>query len=295
MKASVATTTAVDFGFRLRVASSLPEKRAPASLTPFHSISSSPRLSSFVPLTLVCKSQTRGDDGDGSGVGGGVVTKRTRRRRRRNSKINDGRKISRENTLPVKTDGVSAIALATLNGIKEEDCRDGALLSVPALYQNGDPLGKRELGRCVMRWIMQGMKSMAADFVGAELRGKFREDVSRRMGLLLNDSSDGNIPSGAGGGNLAFVIQAQPFLNAVPMPKGVEAVCLKACTHYPTLFDHFQRELRDALQELQRSGVISNWRDTQSWKFLKELANSGLLSLIFLLYCRFIGIRLKVD
>lgn len=270
---------AVDFGFRLRVASPLPEKRVPASLIPFHSPSSSPRLLPFAPLTLICKSQTRGD-GDGNGIGGGVVTKRTRRRRR-SSKISDGKKSPRENAVPVRTDGVSAIALSTLNGIKKEDCRDGAQLSVPALYQNGDPLGKRELGRCVIRWIMQGMKSMAADFVAAEVRGEFSEVVRRRMGLLRNDSGDGNIPSGAGGGNLVFVIQAQPFLNAVPMPKGVEALCLKACTHYPTLFDHFQRELRDALQELQRSGVISNWRDTESWKLLKELANSGLLSFLF--------------
>ncbi|KAF2288084.1 hypothetical protein GH714_004322 [Hevea brasiliensis] len=75
---------------------------------------------------------------------------------------------------------------------------------------------------------------------------------------------------------LTFVIQAQPYINAVPIPLGLEALCLKACTHYPTLFDHFQRELRDVLQELQRKGLFQNWQQTESWKLLKELANSGL-------------------
>ncbi|CBI26414.3 unnamed protein product, partial [Vitis vinifera] len=59
------------------------------------------------------------------------------------------------------------------------------------------------------------------------------------------------------------------------MPLGHEAICLKACTHYPTLFDHFQRELRDVLQDHQRKSQFQDWRETQSWQLLKELANSA--------------------
>lgn len=129
--------------------------------------------------------------------------------------------------------------------------------NVRSLYQNGDPLGRRDLGKCVVKWICQGMKAMASDFTTAEMQGEFSE-VRQRMGP-----------------GLTFVIQAQPYLNAVPMPLGLEAICLKVCTHYPTLFDNFQRELRDVLQDLQRKAVVQDWRQTESWKLLKELANSA--------------------
>lgn len=98
---------------------------------------------------------------------------------------------------------------------------------------------------------------MASDFASAEVQGEFLE-VKQRMGP-----------------GLTFVIQAQPYLNAIPMPLGYEALCLKACTHYPTLFDHFQRELRDVLQGLQNDSVVEDWSKTQAWKLLKELANSA--------------------
>lgn len=98
---------------------------------------------------------------------------------------------------------------------------------------------------------------MASDFASAEVQGEFLE-VKQRMGP-----------------GLTFVIQAQPYLNAIPMPLGYEALCLKACTHYPTLFDHFQRELRDVLQELQKNSVVEDWTKAQAWKLLKELANSA--------------------
>lgn len=98
---------------------------------------------------------------------------------------------------------------------------------------------------------------MALDFASAELQGEFAE-LRQRMGP-----------------GLSFVIQAQPYLNAIPMPLGHEAICLKACTHYPTLFDHFQRELRDVLQDHQRKSQFQDWRETQSWQLLKELANSA--------------------
>ncbi|KAI3472514.1 hypothetical protein Pfo_028008 [Paulownia fortunei] len=129
--------------------------------------------------------------------------------------------------------------------------------SVRTLYQNGDPLGRRDLGKGVVKWICQGMKAMALDFAMAEMQGDFA-DLKQRMGP-----------------GLTFVIQAQPYLNAVPMPLGLEAICLKTCAHYPTLFDHFQRELRDVLQDLQHKSLIHNWRETESWKLLKELASSA--------------------
>lgn len=133
-------------------------------------------------------------------------------------------------------------------------------------HSNGNPLGRKELGKGVVRWIGQGMKAMASDFAAAEAEGEFSE-LRQRMGP-----------------GLTFVIQAQPYLNAVPMPPGLEAICLKACTHYPTLFDHFQRELRDVILHLQRNKtlVVDDWRQTQSWMLLKELANSGSLSFSFL-------------
>ncbi|KAF5749261.1 P-loop containing nucleoside triphosphate hydrolases superfamily protein isoform 2 [Tripterygium wilfordii] len=129
--------------------------------------------------------------------------------------------------------------------------------NVLTLYQNGDPLGRKDLGKSVVRWISRGMKAMATDFAEAEMQGEFLE---------LNQPMEPG---------LTFVIQAQPYLSAIPMPLGLEAVCLKACTHYPTLFDHFQRELRDVLQDLQHKSVLEDWRETESWKLLKELANSG--------------------
>ncbi|KAK6155288.1 hypothetical protein DH2020_009536 [Rehmannia glutinosa] len=136
------------------------------------------------------------------------------------------------------------------------DEKDGPT-SVRALYQNGDPLGRRDLGKGVVKWIGKGMKAMALDFALAETQGDFA-DLKQRMGP-----------------GLTFVIQAQPYLNAVPMPLGMEAICLKTCTHYPTLFDHFQRELRDVLLDLQHKTLIHNWRETESWKLLKELATSA--------------------
>lgn len=152
-----------------------------------------------------------------------------------------------------------------------EECfpsAEEASISVGTLYQNGDPLGRRELGRCVVGWISQGMHSMASDFASAEIQGEFSE-LRQRLGM----GGGGAVPNAAGG--LAFVIQAQPYLYAIPMPKGLESLCFKACTHYPTLFDHFQRELRDILQGLQRQAVFAEWRSTESWKLLKEFANSG--------------------
>ncbi|EOY10297.1 P-loop containing nucleoside triphosphate hydrolases superfamily protein isoform 3 [Theobroma cacao] len=147
--------------------------------------------------------------------------------------------------------------LGLLKNQKQEKVKKTKAVNVRTLYQNGDPLGRRDLGKRVIRWISEGMKAMASDFVTAELQGEFLE-LRQRMGP-----------------GLTFVIQAQPYLNAIPIPLGLEAICLKACTHYPTLFDHFQRELRNILQELQQNSVVEDWRETESWKLLKELANSA--------------------
>lgn len=129
--------------------------------------------------------------------------------------------------------------------------------AVHALHQNGDPLGRKDLGKNVVKWICQGMKTMALDFAAAELQGEFAE-LRLRMGP-----------------GLTFVIQAQTYLSTVPMPLGLESICLKVCTHYPTLFDHFQRELRDVLLELQGKSLVGDWQQTESWKLMKELVNSA--------------------
>ncbi|KAJ0835867.1 putative hydrolase [Helianthus annuus] len=117
------------------------------------------------------------------------------------------------------------------------DCKP---IDVRSLSQNGDPLGRRDLGKCVVKWISQGMKAMATDFGAAELQGEFAE-VRQRMGP-----------------GLTFVIQAQPYLSAVPMPCGLES-----------------RELRDVLQGLQGKGLVEDWQKTESWKLFKELAKSA--------------------
>lgn len=149
-----------------------------------------------------------------------------------------------------------------------------ASIRVETVYQNGNPLGKKELGKCVVRWISQGMRSMATDFASAELEGEFAE-LRVRLGMEPVPNGNGHGVATVSMENLAFVIQAQPYLNAVPMPKGLEALCFKACTHYPTLFDHFQRELSTVLLDLQEQAVVSDWKSTESWKLLKEFAKSG--------------------
>lgn len=162
----------------------------------------------------------------------------------------------------------AAVSEETRKKQQQVNAQKNGPTSVRALYQNGDPLGRRDLGKGVVKWICQGMKAMALDFAMAEIEGDFAE-LKQRMGP-----------------GLTFVIQAQPYLNAVPMPLGLEAICLKTCTHYPTLFDHFQRELRDVLQELNHKSLIDNWRETESWMLLKELANSGSLLYLFSADCQ---------
>ncbi|WKA06083.1 hypothetical protein VitviT2T_024004 [Vitis vinifera] len=186
----------------------------------------------------------------------GIKTSNGTRRRSRSSK----KPTLLKNVKTNHVDSSDLTAAPPVGGQEEggpEEKSKNKPVSVRTLYQNGDPLGRRELRRCVVRWISQGMRGMALDFASAELQGEFAE-LRQRMGP-----------------GLSFVIQAQPYLNAIPMPLGHEAICLKACTHYPTLFDHFQRELRDVLQDHQRKSQFQDWRETQSWQLLKELANSA--------------------
>ncbi|XP_057429209.1 uncharacterized protein LOC130722482 isoform X2 [Lotus japonicus] len=143
--------------------------------------------------------------------------------------------------------------------VVEEQQQHQQIQQQPYGYQNGDPIGWKDLGKSVVRWIRQSMRAMASDFASAELQGDLEfSELRQRMGP-----------------GLTFVIEAQPYLNAIPMPLGLEVMCLKASTHYPTLFDHFQRELRDVLQHLQTKFLVHDWRHTESWKLLKELANSA--------------------
>ncbi|CAM8971129.1 unnamed protein product [Rhodiola kirilowii] len=130
-------------------------------------------------------------------------------------------------------------------------------VDIGTLHQNGDPLGRKDLGKNVVRWVGQGMRAMASDLAMSEIQGEFTE---------LQQKMEPGLP---------FVIQAQPYLIAIPMPPGHEVVCLKTCTHYPTLFDHFQRELKEVLVDLQNKSLIENWSATESWKLLKVLANSA--------------------
>lgn len=136
-------------------------------------------------------------------------------------------------------------------------------------YQSGDPLGRKRLGKDVVRWLSRGMAAMASDIAAAEASGE-------RLGFL-DDLESG----------VTLVTLAQPYLGAAAMPMGHEAVCLKVSSHYPTLFDHLQRELQGALQALQDQGVLEKWQDAESWLFLKKLARSGWWLLACLVAKRF--------
>ncbi|XP_049394200.1 uncharacterized protein LOC125858458 [Solanum stenotomum] len=198
-----------------------------------------------------------------SSSGGGAKVVTTRRRKPKNGGTNGASsKNVKVNEIPAVSAKGSSGKVAEKVQVKrkkqQEECfQDSGPVDVRALHQNGDPLGRKDLGKCVVRWLSQGMRAMASDFVTAEMQGEFAE-LKQRMEP-----------------GLTFVIQAQPYINAVPMPLGLEAICLKACTHYPTLFDNFQRELREVLQDLQSKSSFQNWRETESWKLLKDLASSA--------------------
>ncbi|XP_047337453.1 DNA-binding protein SMUBP-2 isoform X1 [Impatiens glandulifera] len=184
-----------------------------------------------------------------------TVSKRKYRSRRSGNKVSTNKKLEEESpTEVVDNSGAQQPSAAKETPSK---VKNGKTVDLRSLRQNGDPMGRRDMGKSVVRWICEGMKAMASDIAMSEIQGEFLE-VRQRMGP-----------------GLTFVIQSQPYLTAIPMPLGLEAVCLKACTHYPTLFDNFQRELREVLVELESKALVHNWRDTESWKLLKELATSA--------------------
>lgn len=125
------------------------------------------------------------------------------------------------------------------------------------MVQSGDPLGRKELGQRVVQWLKQGMHLMACKFASSDQSETQDNDPLWFVG------------------HMGFVMQAQAYLSATAMPKGHEALCLKASTHYPTLFDNFQRELRDVLLQQQEEGLVTDWRSTRSWVLLKEMARSA--------------------
>ncbi|KAK6794798.1 hypothetical protein RDI58_008251 [Solanum bulbocastanum] len=225
-------------------------------------------LSSFIGknrsfLDSISIRATASSSSSGGGGGGGTKVVTTRRRKPKNGGTNGGsNKNVKVNEIPAVSAKGSSGKVAEKVQVKrkkhQEECfQDSGPVDVRALHQNGDPLGRKDLGKCVVRWLSQGMRAMASDFVTAEMQGEFAE-IKQRMEP-----------------GLTFVIQAQPYINAVPMPLGLEAICLKACTHYPTLFDNFQRELREVLQDLQSKSSVQDWRETESWKLLKDLASSA--------------------
>lgn len=130
--------------------------------------------------------------------------------------------------------------------------------------QSGDPLGRKELGQHVVHWLKQGMRQMASEFASSD-----QPETQGNKAFLW---SDGGHAAHAG-----FVAQAQAHLSATPMPKGQDALCRTASAHYPTLFDNFQRELRDVLLRRQQEGLLvdDDWRSTRSWALLKEMARSA--------------------
>ena len=97
----------------------------------------------------------------------------------------------------------------------------------------GNPLGRRILGKAVVSWMKEGISAMVREVASAQERGEIKE-AEERMGTGHN-----------------LVALAQPYLLARPMPEGLEPLCLRASLHYPTIFDHYQRELREALQTSQ--------------------------------------------
>lgn len=89
----------------------------------------------------------------------------------------------------------------------------------------GDPLGRKVLGKIVVKWMKEGIFAMAQQVADFQERGDWK-GVEQHMGTGHN-----------------IVAGARPYLLARPMPEGFEPVCLRASLHYPTIFDHFQREL----------------------------------------------------
>jgi hypothetical protein len=185
-----------------------------------------------------------------------VGSSKTAAKKSRTKKLSPATSIPHSNAAQPNPIHEPEIANSKSNGSDGDDNDDD---------NSGNPLGKRVLGKQVVKWIGDGMSAMAAALAMSE---------------LADDDEDGNSAMCEFEGGQSFVMQAQHYLNITPMPPGFESVCLRASTHYPTLFDHFQRELQKALVDLESKGAIQDWKQTKGWKLLKSQAKSGILTCI---------------
>eukprot|EP00232_Nephroselmis_pyriformis_P019485 CAMPEP_0182877276 /NCGR_PEP_ID=MMETSP0034_2-20130328/14654_1 /TAXON_ID=156128 /ORGANISM="Nephroselmis pyriformis, Strain CCMP717" /LENGTH=403 /DNA_ID=CAMNT_0025010109 /DNA_START=117 /DNA_END=1325 /DNA_ORIENTATION=+ len=101
----------------------------------------------------------------------------------------------------------------------------------------GNPLGKRVLGAPASAWLRAGCAAYARAFVAAA----------------------GTIEVGPG---YSLVGAMQEHLDASPVPEGAEKSCKKGRTHYPTLWDLMQREVREVLikAEEEEGAAKGVWR-----------------------------------
>ncbi|KAF3618786.1 hypothetical protein FXO37_34020 [Capsicum annuum] len=77
--------------------------------------------------------------------------------------------------IPAVTTKVSSGKLTEKVQVKrknqQQECiQDGGLVDVQVLHQNGDPFGRKDLGKCVVTWLSQGMRAMALDFATAKMQ-----------------------------------------------------------------------------------------------------------------------------
>jgi hypothetical protein len=130
----------------------------------------------------------------------------------------------------------------------------------------GNPLGRRILGKAVVSWMKEGISAMVKEIAIAQEGGQIKE-AEERMGTGHN-----------------LVALAQPYLLARPMPEGLEPPCLRASLHYSTIFDHYQRELRVALQASQVHETFNEsfniYTYKNFWVVLGSVANAILDTVI---------------
>uniref|UniRef100_A0A7I4DX35 Helicase ATP-binding domain-containing protein n=1 Tax=Physcomitrium patens TaxID=3218 RepID=A0A7I4DX35_PHYPA len=168
---------------------------------------------------------------------------------------NDLRALISNSLVPVFFDEVETSGEPEISQVSSENDQNAVLQSDNAGFSN--PLGRKVLGKAVINWLKEGVTAMVREVACAQERGEIKL-AEERMGTGHN-----------------LVALAQPYLIARPMPEGLEPLCLRASLHYPTIFDHYQRELRAALQASQERGKLDNWQNTESWKLLKKFAKSG--------------------
>eukprot|EP00850_Spirogloea_muscicola_P011765 SM000074S21675 [mRNA] locus=s74:339511:345042:+ [translate_table: standard] len=126
--------------------------------------------------------------------------------------------------------------------------------SVTETGNRGDPLGRKALGKAAVKWLSQGLGAFAAELIAAELRGLRLVEVH--------------------GSSAQLMAAVQSSLAKQPMPPGAEDKCQVAAAHFPTVWDHLQREVQWALQALEAKGHLSTWKGTQAWRLVKGLGKS---------------------